>query len=140
MGREMSRSGYSEDWDGENWDLIRYRGAVKSAFRGKRGQSFLREMVAAMDALPVHELAADSLQTVTGEVCALGAVGLARGMDMTAIDPDDTQAVADQFGIAKAMAAEIVYENDEGFYEPVSPAQRFQQMRSWLVRNIKTTT
>ena len=38
----MSRSGYSDDLD--NWDLIRWRGQVSSAIRGKRGQGFLREL------------------------------------------------------------------------------------------------
>jgi hypothetical protein len=37
----MSRSGYSDDL--ENWSLIRWRGAVASAIRGRRGQAFLRE-------------------------------------------------------------------------------------------------
>lgn len=52
----MSRSGYSEDWDGENWTFIRWRGAVKSALRGKRGQAFLREALAALDAMPEKRL------------------------------------------------------------------------------------
>lgn len=32
----MSRCGYSDDYD--QWALIRWRGAVESAIRGKRGQ------------------------------------------------------------------------------------------------------
>jgi len=47
----MSRSGYSDDCD-DQWSLICWRGAVKSAIRGKRGQAFLKEMLAALDALP----------------------------------------------------------------------------------------
>lgn len=35
----MSRSGYSDDCYG--WELICWRGAVNSAIKGKRGQSFL---------------------------------------------------------------------------------------------------
>lgn len=51
----MSRSGYSDDID--NWDLIKWRGQVASAIRGKRGQLFLRELLAALDALPnAHQL------------------------------------------------------------------------------------
>lgn len=47
----MSRSGYCDD--GENgWATICWRGAVKSALRGKRGQSFLLELAEAMDAMP----------------------------------------------------------------------------------------
>jgi hypothetical protein len=47
----MSRSGYSDDHS--EWDLIRWRGAVASAIRGKRGQAFLRELLVALDAMPV---------------------------------------------------------------------------------------
>jgi hypothetical protein len=45
----MSRSGYSDDLD--PLALGRWRGRVASAMRGKRGQAFLREMLAAMDAM-----------------------------------------------------------------------------------------
>lgn len=57
----MSRSGYSDDYDGDNWDLIRWRGAVTSAIRGKRGQAFLREALAALDAMPEKQLIAGDL-------------------------------------------------------------------------------
>lgn len=40
----MSRSGYTDEDD--IWAMIRWRGAVTSAIRGKRGQQALREWVA----------------------------------------------------------------------------------------------
>ena len=124
----MSRSGYYDSCDG--WDLIRWRGAVASAIRGKRGQAFLREMIAALDAMPEKRLIVDALETETGDVCAIGAVGKARGIDMAGVDPEDREAVAKLFGIAEAMAAEIVYENDEwGGHN--SPENRWQRMRAW---------
>ena len=58
----MSRSGYTDDFD-DQWALIRWRGAVTSAIRGKRGQEFLREMAAAMDAMPEKSLSQKSLNT-----------------------------------------------------------------------------
>jgi len=107
----MSRSGYSDDCDG--WALIRWRGAVKQAIRGKRGQAFLREALATLDAMPEKKLVADSLHDpVVGQFCTLGAVGAARGMELSAIDPDDRESVAGNFGISEALAAEIMYEND----------------------------
>lgn len=106
----MSRSGYSEDCDG--WALIRWRGAVSSSIRGKRGQQLLRETLAALDAMPVKELIAHELAK-EGEYCTLGVVGKARGMDLESLDPEDREVVAGAFGIAPALAAEIVYENDE---------------------------
>lgn len=107
----MSRSGYSDECDG--WALIRWRGAVKQAIRGARGQAMLRELVQALDALPDHRLAADSLVTPDGDYCTLGALGRARGMDMAEIDPEDREAVAQAFGVAEALAAEIMWLNDE---------------------------
>ena len=107
----MSRSGYTDECDG--WELVRWRGAVNSAIRGKRGQAFLNEMVTALDAMQEKRLVSGLLETADGDCCALGAVGLARSMDLTQIDPDDLDAVARTFGIAWAMAAEIMYVNDD---------------------------
>ncbi|WP_315833953.1 hypothetical protein [Bradyrhizobium prioriisuperbiae] len=145
----MSRSGYSDDCD--QWQLIRYRGAVASAFRGKRGQSFLKETLAALDALPVkrlvaNELAAPDLISCShwgiheGEsVCAIGAVGRSRGIDMAKLDPEDAEAVAGTFGIAEAMAREIVYENDE-YSRSETPEARYARVRAWVVGQIIPTT
>lgn len=138
----MSRSGYSDDCDG--WALIRWRGAVKAAIRGERGQCALRELADALDALPEKRLAAHSLVTADGEYCTLGALGKARGMDMSAIDADDREAVASAFGVAKALAAEIMYMNDENpfFYStaPEAAEKRWQYMRKWVGSQIATPT
>lgn len=131
----MSRSGYTDD--GEQWEFICWRGAVASAIRGKRGQAFLKEMLAALDALPEKRLIAHELEA-HGAVCALGAVGKARGLDMSKIDPDDRETVAFKFGIAPALAAEIVFENDGDFdWKEISPEVRFERMRSWVLSQIK---
>lgn len=106
----MSRSGYSDDCAG--WSLIRWRGAVNSAIKGKRGQEFLRELAAAMDAMPEKRLIADELQA-DGGFCTIGVLGHARGLDMTSVDPYDREQVGQVFDIAPALAAEIVFENDE---------------------------
>lgn len=108
----MSRSWYSDD-DGDNWALICWRGAVKKAIRGKRGQAMLKETLAALDALPEKILAADSLVNAEGQYCTLGALGRARGIDMTDIDPEDCEKVANVFGVAGALAREIMWMNDE---------------------------
>jgi hypothetical protein len=126
----MSRSGYSEDcWGAE---YICWRGAVASAIRGKRGQAFLYEMLQAMAALPEPKLI-DGYLEHEGAVCAIGSVGRARGIDMSGIDVEDRNQVAKLFGIAPALAAEVVYMNDEATYSE-TPEQRFQRMRSWAER------
>lgn len=142
----MSRAGYSDDID--NWDLIRWRGAVKSSIRGKRGQAFLRELLEALDALPVKELTCDVLQeNADGPVCALGAVGRKRGIDMSEIDPDNRSDVASTFGIAEALAAEIMFENDDDFgfcYYAKPPedqaVKRYVRVRNWVIENLLDAT
>lgn len=132
----MSRSGYSYDLD--NWDLIRWRGAVKAAMHGKRGQAFLREMAAALDAMQIKRLCRDDLENEDGEYCALGAVGRARGMtDMRDADTYDREAIANRFGIAEAMAAEIMAENDE--FSRETQEQRWEHVRAWVAAAIKDT-
>ena len=126
----MSRSGYDDCID--NWKLIKWRGAVTSALRGKRGQAFLREMRDALDALPVKRLITDEL-VAGGEVCALGAVGVSRGIPMGELDPYDEEyynEIAAIFGISSAMVREIMYLNDECFCG--TPEQRYERMRKWV--------
>lgn len=128
----MGRSGYSDDC--EWWDLIRWRGAVASSIRGKRGQAFLREMIVALDALPQKRLTENALEH-DGEVCAIGAVGLKRGINMEGIDATDRESVAEAFGISSALAAEIAYENDE--YWRDTPENRWQRMRKWAESHLQ---
>ena len=132
----MSRSGYSDDHDND-WELIRWRGAVASALRGKRGQAFLHEMLTALDALPEKRLISYELEK-DGEVCAIGAVGRARGIKMEGLDPEDHEGVAATFDVAHAMACEIMFENDEAGLYDETPERRFARVRSWIVGELKT--
>lgn len=136
----MSRSGYTEDFDcGDNTGWL-YRGAVESAIRGRRGQAFLKELLAAMDALPEPKLINGELVTKDGAVCAIGSVGRKRGIDMSELDPEDAEGVAGAFGIAPALAREIVFENDDEFRLIAgneTPTQRFDRMRRWVESNIR---
>ena len=130
----MSRSGYTDDCDG--WAMIRWRGAVASSIRGKRGQEFLRELAAAMDAMPEKALIAHELKDADGDFCTLGVIGAARGIDMTKIDPEDRDSVSAAFGISPAMAAEIVFENDEAGWWNEAPEIRWARMRQWVEANL----
>ncbi len=132
----MSRSGYVDDCDIDQWDMIRWRGAVQSAIKGKRGQAFLRELLDAMDGMDEKVLIAGDLEK-DGDVCAIGAVGKARGLDMATVDPECPEQVAKLFGIAQALACEIQYLNDDWSYSE-KPEARFKRMRSWVARHIKT--
>jgi hypothetical protein len=125
----MNRSGYSDDC--ENLGL--WRGAVQNAIRGKRGQSFLREMADALDAMPVRELIAGEVVRDVGHVCAIGAVAVARKIDVAELDIHDGDAVGNAFGIARALALEIAYENDEHAADRLeTPEERWRRMRAWV--------
>ncbi|KAB2839533.1 hypothetical protein F9K50_07400 [bacterium] len=135
----MSRSGYSEDYGEDNPGLLDlYRHAVDRALQGKRGQAFLKEMLAALDALPNKRLIADQFEDADGDVCALGSVGKARGLDMSKLEPGDNDNVGKLFGIARSMAAEIQFENDDDFCcREKSPEARFARVREWVVSQIR---
>lgn len=133
----MSRSGYTDDIDDE-LAAGRWRGRVASALRGKRGQAFLREMAAAMDAMPVKALIADELINAEGDCCAIGTVCKARGVDVSRIDFNDPEEVARAVDIAHPLAAEIEFQNDESgpWDHSETPQERWQRMRAWIERKI----
>ncbi len=142
----MSRSGYVEDFD-DNWQLIKWRGQVASATRGKRGQKLLTDLLVALDAMPDKALVPHELETEDGQVCALGALGKARGIDMQKLDPEEPEAVAAAFDIAPQLAQEIVYMNDEYLdstwnettkrYDDITPEKRWECMRAWVASQIQ---
>ena len=126
----MSRSGYSDDCD----NVQLWRGAVQRALQGYRGQAFLKKLRSALDAMPVRRLITDQIANDAGEVCALGAVD-----PHAHVDPEDREAVARHFGIAPAMAAEIVYMNDEWdrwSNRNETPEARWKRMRAWVDNQI----
>lgn len=129
----MSRCGYSDDYS--DWDQIKWRGQVASAIRGKRGQAFLRELIEALDALPKKELITDILEC-DGEVCALGAVGIKRKLDMSNLDVHDPDTLGGAFGIAYQMVQEIEWVNDDAGYEDTNAA-RWQRVRDWAASKVK---
>lgn len=135
----MGRCGYSDDYS--DWDQIKWRGQVASAIRGKRGQAFLRELIEALDALPKKELITDSLEC-DGEVCALGAVGVKRKLDMSNLDVYDPDTLGGAFGIAHQLIQEIEWINDEwthndddGWKDPKEI--RWQRVRDWAASKVK---
>lgn len=131
----MSRSGYDDDCDG--WALIRWRGAVKAAIRGKRGRALLVELRDALDAMPEKMLIAHELVDAGGDFCTLGVIGKARGLALQEIDPEDSDKVAQLFGIAPALAKEIVFMNDEATWYDETPQQRWIRMRNWVEQAIE---
>jgi hypothetical protein len=133
----MSRSGYSEDLD--NWSLIRWRGRVASATRGKRGQKMLRDLLAALDAMPEKRLTSGEM-IHEGDVCALGALAQAKQKPWLDedVDCDDTEFLANEFDVAEPLVKEIVFENDEAYHWNETPEHRWQRMRAWVASQIRS--
>lgn len=115
-----------------------WRGQVASATRGKRGQAFLAELLAALEAMPEKRLIENDLRK-SGEVCTLGAIGAKRGVDLEALDPEDYDSIAEKFGIAHQLVQEIEYENDEGgpYLPEETPEARWIRMRDWVKSQLK---
>lgn len=129
----MSRSGYSDEC--ENLNL--WRANVDRTIAGKRGQAFLRELVESLEAMPQKRLITEELRAENGEVCAIGAVGLKRGVDMATIDPSNPEEVAPAFGISTMLAQEIVWENDERRTSQ-TPEERWERMHKWAKEHLQS--
>lgn len=152
----MSRSGYSEnecDSQEEQWAQIRWRGAVASALRGKRGQAFIRELKEQLEAMPEKKLIAEELINENGEVCAVACVMKARGIDMTDVEIDDFERIADLCNVNEKVIQEIEWENDQArkFYVgphvgyqntamthwDTSPETRWKEMHAWCEAQLR---
>jgi len=158
----MSRSGYIDDYDDD--DVLwcgRYRAQVKSATRGKRGQKFLKGILAAMDAMPEKKLYPNVLvndglpgldeiivggdelvdecgrELPMGAVCAMGAYAKHHALDTSNVDPDDPPQVAALFDVAEPLVREIAYVNDEGGLGRETPEARFLRVRRWIENQIR---
>jgi hypothetical protein len=127
----VSRSGYCDDL--EPLALGRWRNTIDIAARGRRGQKFFRDLVAALDAMPEKRLVAGKLQK-EGEVCALGALGRARGVELEKLDTYDYDTLGETFDIAHQLAQEVMYENDERYCK--TPEERWAAVRTWAAEQI----
>jgi hypothetical protein len=106
-------------------------------------QAFLRELLAALDAMPEKALIADTLED-QGSYCALGVICKARGMDVTELDPGFVSGVAAKLGASPDLVRVIAHVNDDGGLvdeddpwarEP--PEDRWVRMRHWVAEQIK---
>lgn len=140
----MSRSGYSEDYDDENFPNATwlYQANVERSMKGKRGQQFFVDLIAALDAMSEKRLVADDLIRPSGEVCALGALALSKGIAVEGVDPDDARTVAARFKISECLAREVVFQNDEAGWDykgkDETPEQRWTRIRNWAGKQILT--
>lgn len=137
----MSRSGYvdEEDFSGQ-FEL--WQANVERSIRGKVGQSALRRLAVALEAMPEKRLVKGEFTEceiltpdrsknemwdaypggppiLDGDVCALGALALAEGRDrnwLAEFDPDDQGAcisIGHALNVPRLVAMELVWQTDE---------------------------
>lgn len=155
-----SRFNYdSGDWEEANYYL--WAANVRRAIEGRRGQLALRELEAALLALPEKRLISGAL-CHEGQVCALGALGVYKRMqqgatreealawvwehtphysdgeimEYTAVDTADFGKA--HLGLTYVLAWHIAQENDEhdAFTGPQTPEQRYEWMLRWVRREL----
>ncbi len=132
----MSRSGYSDDCE---TPIELYRQAVRRATTGYRGQHLLCKLRDALDAMPVKRLIAGKIKDEAGQVCAFGALDPTAPMADDGDDYEHPRKLAKHFNVAPALAAEIVYMNDEyssWTLRGETPEQRWTRMRAWVESQI----
>lgn len=151
------RIGYSEDeeYPGQFnlWQANCYR-----SLQGKAGQAALRELEAALIALPTKRLIAGKL-VEHGDVCAIGALALHKGATEEGLEQHDEEymeGVGMEYGLPKLVAWKVVEANDidneeYSLYAPgpnanhfygyvpgyslrveVTPEQRYDSMLKWV--------
>lgn len=101
----MSRINYSDEEDRPGqfalWDAN-----CRRSIRGKDGQRELRELEAALLALPEKRLIHGALTDDDGGVCAIACYAKHKGVDITAFDPEDE---SDEVGVAAGMPRLIAW-------------------------------
>lgn len=149
------RIGYTdeEDFPGQ---FGLWQGNCQRSLKGKAGQTALRELEAALLALPSKRLIAESLVDTHGEVCAIGALAEFRGDitdDMIGQGEYDMEEVGVELGMPRLVAWKVVEMNDLMFngtdlvlhegpyrwpserpfeYVPITPEQRYERMLAWI--------
>jgi len=135
----VSRSGYYDECDLDDGSFAMWRGIIASATRGKRGQQFFRDLVAALDAMPVKRLCANALGTEEpeGDVCALGSLCRAKGASLDEDDTEDYDKLGATFNIAPQLAQEVMWTNDEAGRRTETPEERWTRVRAWAAKQVR---
>ena len=128
----MTRINYSdeEDFDGQ---FGLWQANCERSLRGKKGQRELRELRMALLALPEKRLIHGTLVSEAGEVCAIGAYGKYKGIDLSTFDPEDeSDAVGIAGGMPPLVAWKVVELNDELLPSSMTPEQRYEAVLQWV--------
>ncbi len=125
-----------EDYSGQ-FEL--WQANCERSLRGKHGQEELRELREALLALPEKRLIHESLEDEEGGVCAIGAYGKRKGVDLSKFDVDsDTDEVGIAGGMPRLVAWKVVEMNDMQFSSEFTPEQRYEKMLAWIESKLVT--
>lgn len=131
----MSRISYSDEEDYPGQFELWQANCLRS-LRGKVGQRELRELHAALLALPDKRLICCELVDEDGAVCAIGVYAKHKGLDLQRFDPDEeTDEVGVEAGMPRLAAWKIVEMNDIELSH-LTPEERYRQMLSWVEANL----
>lgn len=122
----------------------------RRSLAGRAGQRSLRELEAALVALPSKRLIAGALDDEDGDVCAIGALVKAKGITPEA-DPDyEMEDVGVECGMPRLVAWKVVEMNDVEFdttqdvsqlpkwrRRALTPEERYEKVLAWVRRQVK---
>lgn len=148
----MSDSRFDNMDDSNSASPAQWAYRLRRSVGSKRGQAFLRELLAALDAVPGHRLIGGSMKAEGSNVCALGAYAAWREMNERGItwrgavrelpraDGDDDEGwlvtcrlVRDRYDVAWTLAYEIAEFNDENAASATDdPADRWRDVRDYV--------
>lgn len=115
------RIGYSEDEDYPGQFAL-WQGNCQRSLKGRAGQNALRELEAALLALPDRRLIAGKMIDAEGDVCSIGALAKYKGRDLLSephVGPDDEfegdgemEEIGMELGLPRLVAWKVVELND----------------------------
>lgn len=131
-----------------------HQGVIAKQMRSRKGQAFLRELIASLEALPEKRLVNDAVAK-DGCVCGLGAIALRRrvdaGEDRDAVLADLANVEVDvrdgdehvsewaerELGAQQNVASAIAWttDADEG---TITPEQRYERVLSWAKSQVRS--
>lgn len=162
------RISYSEDEDRPGQFAL-WQANCRRSLKGKAGQAALRDLEAALLALPDKRLIADRVIDAEGDVCAIGALAKYKGRDLLAepnlyedgeFDGDgEMEEIGMELGMPRLVAWKVVCRNDveiDGHYErlpgparwygdypqvyvPITPEARYEKMLAWVRAQLTAT-
>ena len=109
--------------------------------RGKKGQAVLREIEAALVAMPDKLIHKDVFVEANGETCAIGALAIQRRVQsgesrkeaaesLSMLCPYDTEEHGVDLGFPRMVAWSIAVENDDD--RRTTPEERYNRMLAWV--------